>query len=102
MDNRKGTGQLIGVADSGLDVYHNFFYDPLVPPPLNGTVNFAHRKLVTYIPFVDSGDYEGGHGTILYKQNNNFSQELLYVGTLLGIHWMTILPVTMEWPLVQK
>ncbi len=56
----RGDGQVVGVADTGLDLGHCFFYDPVhaLPGP-------QHRKVVAYhvARGGDDGDYVDGHGT---------------------------------------
>ena len=57
-----GTGQIVGCADSGLDMLHNFFYDPNRPPPFN-TVDMTHRKVVSYVGYGDIDSIFDEHGT---------------------------------------
>ena len=57
-----GTGEIVGVVDSGLDVMHCMFYDSEHPTPINIT-NMDHRKVVRYEAIGDSVDPERGHGT---------------------------------------
>lgn len=42
--NLTGRGQIIGIADSGLDVDSCFFHDPEVAIPFDKT-NYSHRKV---------------------------------------------------------
>lgn len=60
-----GEGVLIGVADTGLDVYHAFFYDSeqaIRYSTLNPNLN--HRKVVLYYDYQDRSEYQvGGHGS---------------------------------------
>jgi len=70
-----GTGQIVGVADTGIDFDNCFFRDKAMPTPPRcsgtghvttaGCINKAHRKIVTYRKFSasDYDDYYGGHGT---------------------------------------
>eukprot|EP01132_Coremiostelium_polycephalum_P005413 gene5413-6752_t len=58
----RGKGQIIGVADTGIDKDHCFFSDPSQPFPIN-TINLNHRKIVTYINYQDDHDEVDGHGT---------------------------------------
>ena len=64
-----GQGQIIGLADSGIDWDHECFYDPSQPqvqmverdqtrPP-----DAAHRKIVNYWRFTGDGEDMEGHGT---------------------------------------
>jgi hypothetical protein len=59
--NLTGNGQIIGIADSGLDVNSCFFRDPDVAVPYD-TTNFSHRKVIQYVTYQDDLD-ENGHGT---------------------------------------
>lgn len=63
--NLHGSGMLIGVADTGLDVYHAFFYDSeqaIRYSTLNPNLN--HRKVVLYYDYQDRSEYQvGGHGS---------------------------------------
>ena len=63
--NLHGEGVLIGVADTGLDVYHAFFYDSeqaIRYSTLNPNLN--HRKVVLYYDYQDRSEYQvGGHGS---------------------------------------
>ena len=58
----RGGGQVIGFADTGLDVGSCFFFDSteaVVP----GVLNPLHRKVILYEPLVDALDEVAGHGT---------------------------------------
>jgi ABC-type multidrug transport system fused ATPase/permease subunit len=57
-----GEGQLIGVADSGLNTDSCFFFDPLKPLP-SSTVDLTARKVVVYFPVSGQQDQVEGHGT---------------------------------------
>jgi subtilisin family serine protease len=59
-----GEGQFIGCGDTGIDMSHNFFYDPGTATPL-GSTNNNHRKVVRYqiSTGADDGDLFQGHGT---------------------------------------
>lgn len=62
-----GTGQIIGVCDTGVDMSSCYFSDPNVAPPYSSPdspITVAnHRKLVQYLTFLDNSDDVGGHGT---------------------------------------
>jgi hypothetical protein len=70
-----GIGQVVGIADTGIDYDNCFFRDPAMPtPPMcsgighvttTGCISNAHRKIVTYRKFAESdySDYYAGHGT---------------------------------------
>ena len=58
-----GDRQIVGVADTGVDMQSCYFIDPNVPVPYN-KVSSAHRKVVTYITGQDMvDDSTNGHGT---------------------------------------
>eukprot|EP00892_Ulva_mutabilis_P005337 jgi/Ulvmu1/3175/UM015_0216.1 len=66
-----GSGQVIGIGDSGLDMQHCAFADPVVPFDsftLDGSRipvfrSVDHRKVTLYYMFADGVDDSGGHGT---------------------------------------
>ncbi|KEG13817.1 subtilisin-like serine peptidase [Trypanosoma grayi] len=64
-----GTGEIIGMADSGIDYDSCFFNDPKEEVAIYPKVNHNHRKIVSYAPCdLIPGDYyigdkAGGHGT---------------------------------------
>jgi subtilisin family serine protease len=59
-----GTGELVGVTDSGIDVDHCFFWDSSEPRlavlPSNSS---TARKVESYWPVADAADEKDGHGT---------------------------------------
>jgi subtilisin family serine protease len=62
----RGEGQVVGVADSGLDFDHCFFIDPSQPEfSASRQTSPAHRKVLAYyaVPGADYEDDVGGHGT---------------------------------------
>lgn len=72
--NLHGQGQVIGIADSGIDYNHCFFYDPKYYPAFKAfktsptaadikATDFYHRKIAQYVVYGDAGDDQGGHGT---------------------------------------
>lgn len=63
--NITGSTQIIGIADTGIDMFSCYFHDPNVPPPFD-KVDFKHRKVILYnSTFGDKIDYDGSeaHGT---------------------------------------
>eukprot|EP00606_Chrysophyceae_sp_TOSAG23-5_P000799 GSChrysophyteH2.ASY1.ANO1.531.1 assembled CDS len=59
-----GTGQTIGVADTGLDMSSCYFKDPINgPPKFTATCDLTQRKVIQYVTFGDNTDDGGGHGT---------------------------------------
>jgi hypothetical protein len=59
--NLTGNGQIIGIADSGIDMESCFFRDPHAAVPYDHT-NYSHRKVIQYVTYQDNQD-ENGHGT---------------------------------------
>jgi subtilisin family serine protease len=71
----QGRGQVVGIADTGIDYDNCLFRDPAMPQPPRcsgtghvqtaGCIDSSHRKIVTYRKFdnVDYSDYNYGHGT---------------------------------------
>lgn len=58
-----GSGIVVGVSDTGIDMTHCQFYDANVSTPYD-VIDLTHRKVVTYITHAgDLGDDEKGHGT---------------------------------------
>jgi subtilisin family serine protease len=63
-----GEGQTIGIADTGLDIYHCFFYDDSKDVPyqrnrMDNNPDTGHRKIAAYWAYMDKIDSAGGHGT---------------------------------------
>jgi len=76
-----GSGQIIGVSDTGLDMSSCYFYDPNVSAPYcdvpntsgsgaiilpTGCLKLSHRKVVQYVRqngITDYADDKSGHGT---------------------------------------
>lgn len=64
-----GAGEVVGVADTGLDLSHCAFYDPAMPAPAANAPLTGHRKLALYQTSyggtltTDMLDVAGGHGT---------------------------------------
>jgi hypothetical protein len=63
--NLTGMNQLIGVADTGLEVDSCFFRDDnqTVAYGSGSMANFAHRKIVQYHPYADDLTEYAGHGS---------------------------------------
>lgn len=64
-----GAGQVIAVADTGLDIYSNYFYDnATITPDLTVPIT-NHRKIVSYTTkdangvYGDFTDISEGHGS---------------------------------------
>ena len=80
-----GEGQIVGVLDSGVDIYHSFFYDSEHNLTFN-KFDTSHRKIVYYdTTYADNRDHKGGHGshvcgTLLGKSWKNNSEASLYNG----------------------
>lgn len=63
-----GDGQVVGVADSGLDDLSCFFIDTYGEKTprsraINPKTNIGRRKVIQYVAFADDRDDEDGHGT---------------------------------------
>ncbi len=67
-----GEGQIVGVADSGLDDFSCFFWDNSGRYSSSSTTRSGYlspviesyrRKVVEYVAYADGSDFEGGHGT---------------------------------------
>jgi subtilisin family serine protease len=58
-----GKDQVVAVSDSGLDVDSCYFINDGGDVRKDGSVDMTQRKVVQYVPFADSSDYRGGHGT---------------------------------------
>lgn len=61
--NLTGLDQVIGIADTGLDVQSCFFYDENVDTPFNVQED-THRKVIYYKTQSDGVDFSG-HGTLV-------------------------------------
>jgi subtilase family serine protease len=53
-----GSGEIVGIGDTGLDYDGCYFRDPSGAP-----VGLTHRKVAGYVPFADGWDNDFGHGT---------------------------------------
>lgn len=63
-DSLKGDGQVVGVADTGIDTQHAFFYDATgdIRSTLNQVDN-TRRKVILYYAYGDAVELTDGHGT---------------------------------------
>lgn len=78
-----GSGQVIGVGDTGVDYYHCFFYDEKSNPPFQRNLrdsvqNANHRKFASFWTYMDAVDSPMGHGTHVSKYCNPISFKLNY------------------------
>ncbi len=65
-DNFTGLGEIVGVADTGLDMYNCYFYDTTPTPYTNLTTlltDHTHRKVIQYVTYQDRNEVVEGHGT---------------------------------------
>ncbi|KAH0785966.1 Clan SB, family S8, subtilisin-like serine peptidase [Histomonas meleagridis] len=59
-----GEGEIVNVVDTGIDISHPMFRDPMQTlDSITGKTNYNHRKVVRIEPLVDNKDYSTGHGT---------------------------------------
>lgn len=67
-----GSGEVIGVGDTGIDTHHPLFADPtgLAVPFRDWNLSMAtgmepslHRKIAAYVAYIDGIDQKCGHGT---------------------------------------
>ena len=63
-----GTGQVVGVADTGVDDLSCFFVDTSGTPTPRSTAKNpktypTRRKVIQYVAYADAQDEEGGHGS---------------------------------------
>jgi len=56
-----GEGQTVTISDTGIDQNNCYFLDN--ENPASATYNTNSRKIAQYVPFVDTSDYQYGHGT---------------------------------------
>jgi subtilisin family serine protease len=63
----KGDGQIVGVADSGLDISHCYFSDSATDTDIFNSVRTNARKVIRYqtLPGADKTDDQDGHGKLL-------------------------------------
>mmetsp|Transcript_2703 Transcript_2703/g.4983 ORF Transcript_2703/g.4983 Transcript_2703/m.4983 type:complete len:225 (+) Transcript_2703:2222-2896(+) len=60
----RGKGEIIAVADTGIDHDSCWFHDPNRAAPIGtGEVDMSHRKIVYYDTRGDDHDYARGHGS---------------------------------------
>ena len=59
-----GTGQVINIVDTGIDVFSPFFYDENNSlDSISSKTNLKHRKVIRIESYADDRDYTRGHGT---------------------------------------
>lgn len=68
--NFTGVDEIVGIADTGIDMKNCYFIDPDETPAYvsldqasSSTPNLNHRKVVQYITYADALDDSDGHGT---------------------------------------
>ncbi|MBN2056117.1 S8 family serine peptidase, partial [bacterium] len=57
-----GEGQIVGLADTGVDIDMCYFWDSTQGLP-DETVNLLQRKVIAYHSLIDPNDYDGDPGT---------------------------------------
>jgi len=68
-----GLGEVVGVADTGMDIHHCFFED-------TEPVGASHRKIRSYEGYADTVEEAGGHGTHVCGTIAGYSVGNPYVG----------------------
>mmetsp|Transcript_35926 Transcript_35926/g.43265 ORF Transcript_35926/g.43265 Transcript_35926/m.43265 type:complete len:698 (-) Transcript_35926:1281-3374(-) len=58
-----GKGEIIAISDTGVDVDNCYFHDANGAVKHNGEIDTSMRKVVQYVPYVDTSDAIYGHGT---------------------------------------
>ena len=58
-----GSGQVVGLSDTGIDVQNCYFYDADFDKPTEDLDTNGHRKIAQYRAYADDKDEELGHGT---------------------------------------
>eukprot|EP00977_Amphora_coffeiformis_P002808 scaffold528_cov165-Amphora_coffeaeformis.AAC.20 len=73
-----GSGQVVALSDSGIDIDNCYFYDSDQSTPkspigtVKGPVNPLARKVIQYVSFADDSDYANGHGrSIAGRRSDN-------------------------------
>eukprot|EP01039_Chlorochromonas_danica_P002662 gene2662-2907_t len=69
-NNFTGYGEVVGIADTGLDMFNCYLYDPdhnvsysTSTDKTKISVNTAHRKVIQYVAYADNKENAEGHGT---------------------------------------
>lgn len=63
--NIDGTNQVVGIADTGVDMFSCYFADPSQSPPFNVLNDPTQRKVVSYITTYGDDIDNDGHGTFV-------------------------------------
>lgn len=58
-----GSGQVVGLSDTGIDVQNCYFHDADFGKPTEDLDTNGHRKIAQYRAYADDKDEELGHGT---------------------------------------
>ena len=58
-----GTGQVVAVSDTGVDLDNCYFFDPENPTPKDGRIYTNARKVIQYVAYADGQEVAKGHGT---------------------------------------
>jgi subtilisin family serine protease len=60
----RGEGQVVALADTGIDTDSCYFHDPDHAVPIGrNTIDYQHRKFVAYVNIADARDDISGHGS---------------------------------------
>ena len=74
-----GTGQIVGVGDTGVDDRHCMFINSdgsRVEKSTTPTTDYTNRKIVQYISYANGADTSGGHGTHVAGTVAGFDESL--------------------------
>ena len=83
--NIHGENQLVGLSDTGIDIYSCFFHDPEHPVRYSATQpDTGHRKIYHYIPYCNEKEEamnaHGTHvaGTLVGESNHENPESSFY------------------------